>query len=99
MRLAMPSLPDKTPGEKVRVGFRLAPAIIADTVSGTPTWTSTPAGLTFGNLATTESAQTISADVSGGVDGQAYAISALVTLASGLVREPIAQIKVKAPAP
>ena len=96
MRLAMPNLPDKTPSEKVRVGFRLAPALIADTVSGTPTWSSTPAGLTFANQATTESSQTVSADVSGGTDGTTYAISAVCTLASGLIREPVAIIKVRA---
>jgi hypothetical protein len=96
MRLAATALPDKTPGEIVRVGFRLAPAIGTDTVSGSPTWRSDPAGLTFTVPATTENGQTVEIDVGGGTAGTVYAVVATCTLASGLVREPWANLYVKA---
>jgi hypothetical protein len=96
MRLAATALPDKTPGEIVRVGFRLAPAIGTDVVSGTPTWRSEPTGLAFTLPGTTENGQTVETDVGGGTAGTVYAVVATCTLASGLVREPWANLYVKA---
>jgi len=87
MRLA--DLPNKSPGETVRVSYQLAPAIGALTIAGAPVWRSEPTGLSFANATGTDDAgQTGSVSMSGGTAGTDYEVIAAVTLSDGQLREP-----------
>lgn len=84
----------KTPSEKVLVEFELAGEIGSDTVSGTPTWSSSPTGLTFSGETLADSSRTVQAYVSGGAANVTYTVSALCTLASGGIVEPAVRLPV-----
>ena len=87
MRLA--DLPNKSPGETVRVSYQMAPAIGALTIAGSPVWRSEPAGLTFASSTGTDDAgQTASVSMGGGVAGTDYEVIAAATLSDGQLREP-----------
>lgn len=94
MQMVPPDLSSKTPNETAHVKFRLAPALATDTVA-TAAWTSNPPGLTFTNPTTTDAAKSIEVDVGSGVASTIYTVSALVTLASGAVREAWARMPVQ----
>jgi hypothetical protein len=66
-------------GEAVARTLNWAADLNGSTISGTPTWT-VPAGLT--NEATSNTTTTASIRISGGVPGQDYIITCLVTTAA-----------------
>ena len=94
MQLIPADLGSKTPGEIVHLKFKLIAAIGGDTVASV-IWSSNPPGLSFANPAITDAAKTIEVDVGSGVAPTIYTVSALVTLASGGVREAWARMPVQ----
>ena len=86
MQLIPADISPKTPNETVHLRYKLASGISADTVASV-VWSSIPAGLSFANAAITDAAKTIEVDAGSGVAPTIYVVSAIVTLASGSVRE------------
>ena len=94
MQLVPADLSPKTPNETVHVKWKLSPALNTDTVASV-VWSSNPPGLSFANPTTTDAAKSIEVDVGSGVASKIYTVSALVTLASGAVREAWARMPVQ----
>ncbi len=96
MQMQPVDLSPKTPAEDVVISFRLAPELGADTVASVE-WKSCPSGLQFSAPQITDGNKSLEVTVSSGSDCTIYVISALVTLASGDVREPWVRMPVRKP--
>jgi hypothetical protein len=90
-------LPDKLPLEVVAVYLQLATRIGTDTIAGTPEFVSDPIGLVFTEAATIDAGKTAAALVGGGEVGVTYTLSALCSLSSGQVVQPVVGLPVIAP--
>ena len=74
--------PSKFAGEAKVYGVDWSRTIPSDTISGTPTWSGSPAGLTFANE--TVSGKIAKAKVSGGTAGTTYCVTCeMITVTSG----------------
>jgi hypothetical protein len=98
MEMTPSTLPDKLPLERVDVYLQLETAIAPDTIAGLPLFTSEPEGLVFTSAATIDNGKTAAAFVAGGEIGTTYVVSALCTLASGEIVQPVVSMRVISPA-
>lgn len=95
MAIMTPSvLPAKTPSEKVPVYFQLADDIGTDTIVGLPIFACEPQGLDFGYVSSLDGAKTAAALVGGGSENVMYVVSAICTLVSGQVIQPVMALPV-----
>jgi hypothetical protein len=92
MRLR-PTSAEMIEGETNRMVFNLAPAVGANTISGTPTVTCD--GLTFASTAA--SGTTVSTLVSGGSADKDYIVKVTASLSSGETKVGAIRLKFKAP--
>ncbi len=97
MEMLPANLPDKLPLEKVDVYLQLANSIAPDTIAGLPVFASEPEGLVFSSASVIDSAQTAAVFVAGGEAGTNYVVSALCTLASGEIVQPVVSMRVISP--
>lgn len=82
----------KDPAEKLDYQFDWAAYLGSDTITGTPTWTSSPSGLT--HVATSNTTTTTTIRLSGGVVGQEYIVTCHIVTVSGQEAERSFRLKV-----
>lgn len=91
-------LPAKTPSEMVSVYFQLAPHIGTDLITGVPIFSSDPPELLITYATVLDDGKTAAALVGGGEANTVYTVSALCTLVSGQVLQPVVALPVVEPA-
>lgn len=96
MKMYPSVLPSKTGQEMPALYLMLESGIGDATIAGDPVFVSDPEGLVFTGVTTIDDSRTAAAFVGGGVDGVDYAVSALCTLSTGEVVEPVVVLPVVA---
>ena len=89
MKMYPSVLPSKTGQEQPALYLMLETGIGTATIAGTPDFYSDPIGLTFTGATTIDDDRTAAAFVGGGEDGVEYVVSAVCTLSTGEIVEPV----------